>query len=213
MSESLIANINNNHCCCCDKSNKNCYNDHHSCNCSESSKHCYEKAKEFNIITDESVLRKKCENITSENQKLAIECIDKLKHILSSLDHAVGLAAPQLGYNLKIFCMKYNNDILVVVNPVILKIIKPTKYLATSYEGCLSIPNKSYITIRHTKIQVRFQDENFKWQEKTFKNFDAYIFQHEYDHINGVLIKDHGEEIVFENENKIDTKEEKNLEQ
>lgn len=57
-------------------------------------------------------------------------------------------------------------------------------------EGCLSIPGIYEDVIRPEKVEVRYRDLNFDWKEETLTGLEARIFQHEYDHLQGILFVD-----------------------
>ena len=135
---------------------------------------------------DERLLQKSIECDSIPDEKLLDQMFASLK------SWYVGLAAPQIGINKRFFIMKYpigsdNWKRLVVVNP---KILRKSKKLEVSEEGCLSINcgERSYEIARHEKITVSFTDENNKEHFLTLKDFPARIFQHEFDHLEGVLI-------------------------
>ena len=59
-------------------------------------------------------------------------------------------------------------------------------------EGCLSIPDRAGEVYRSTKIIVRYRDElSFEWRQDTVKEYTARIFQHEIDHLKGILYTDY----------------------
>lgn len=136
------------------------------------------------------------ERVTKENQDLAKECIDKM-HLILNQENAVGIAAQQLGYKLNIFTAKLSFGKLTFINPTLTK-IKPSSYTRKYREGCLSIPNVCYETKRCSVVKVRYQDEWGKWNERRFKDQDAVIISHEYDHINGIILSDWCEEMIPE---------------
>jgi peptide deformylase len=100
----------------------------------------------------------------------------------------VGLAATQIGLSNSFFVAKTEKSgFLKVFNPKILSTGKRTKiYL----EGCLSIPNYYGEVRRFTNIKVSFTDEAGDNITKDLKGILAWIFQHEIDHLNGVLFPD-----------------------
>lgn len=108
--------------------------------------------------------------------------------------HGVGLAGPQVGVGYRIFVI----DTVQVKNEDrtgtgIKKVFLNARILGEegrpwSYEeGCLSIPDVRGEVERLPTIRIRYQDEQFEWQEDTFEGLDARVIQHEYDHIEGVL--------------------------
>lgn len=112
----------------------------------------------------------------------------------------VGLAAPQIGINKKMFTILANDLegktwLLAVINPKIIKKSKEIVYLPGG-EGCLSVDRETCgITPRHRKITVEADLFNLQTQTVEHKRFDlvdyiAIVFQHEYDHLFGTLYVD-----------------------
>lgn len=112
----------------------------------------------------------------------------------------VGLAAPQIGINKKMFAVLANDMegkmwLMAVINPKIIKKSKEMIYLPGG-EGCLSVDRETYgITPRHKKITVEAHLYNLQTSAVEFKKFEltdyiAIVFQHEYDHLFGTLYVD-----------------------
>jgi peptide deformylase len=102
----------------------------------------------------------------------------------------VGLAAPQINQSIRLFVMKSwpNVPLTVVVNPVIEYLEDGGK--KDSLEGCLSIPGKSLKVKRYKKIHLSYFDRQGRFISHELNGFEAIIAQHEYDHLNGILIID-----------------------
>lgn len=100
----------------------------------------------------------------------------------------VGLAATQIGQETQFFVAKTEDgQFMKIFNPRILSTGKRTKvYL----EGCLSIPNYYGEVRRFTNIKVKYLDETGKEISTSLKGVLAWIFQHEIDHLNGILFPD-----------------------
>lgn len=79
---------------------------------------------------------------------------------------------------------KYGKDFLAIINPKIFFLSKATK---TYFEGCLSIPTIWGQVKRHTSLKVSYQDISGQQITKTLKGIPAWIFQHEVDHLEGML--------------------------
>ncbi|MCU0660028.1 MAG: peptide deformylase [Candidatus Pacebacteria bacterium] len=75
-----------------------------------------------------------------------------------------------------------------VINP---KIIKYSGKVVTDWEGCLSLPGVRAAVPRSESVTVSYFDQIGKKHMKTFSGFQARVFQHEIDHLNGVLYVDH----------------------
>ena len=112
----------------------------------------------------------------------------------------VGLAAPQIGINKKMFTILANDLegkswLLAVINPKIIKKSKELIYLPGG-EGCLSVDRETCgITPRYERITVEadlFNVKNGKVEHKKFElnDYIAIVFQHEYDHLFGTLYVD-----------------------
>lgn len=110
----------------------------------------------------------------------------------------VGLAAPQVNQSLRMFVMKSwpGVPLTVVINPKIQYIEEAG--MKESTEGCLSIPGRSLKVKRHKKIHLSYFDRKGEYISKELTGFGAIIAQHEYDHLNGVLIVDLIEEMMSE---------------
>ena len=116
----------------------------------------------------------------------------------------VGLAAPQIGKAIRLFLIDASpfaeDDDLseeertvlksfnrVFINP---KILEEDGEEWIFNEGCLSIPDVREDVSRQPKITIEYQDENFKVHTETLEGLAARVFQHEYDHIEGILFTD-----------------------
>ena len=148
------------------------------------------------IITLQSeqcdVLSQRCEevNIKSEND-LVREIILALKDTIRNSQNCVGLAAPQIGYTKRIFCINFKGDIRTFINPIITN----AKGLSLSREGCMSCPGKEYIRPRNNEIWVYYQTPLGKTESVKLFGFAAHVFQHELDHLDGITLADIGLEI------------------
>ena len=131
-----------------------------------------------------------------------IEKVDKnIKRILTEMEVAlisakdpkgVGLASPQIGYSLQIFCIKPNDSAKVTffLNPKIINLSEEEINLPeknTPLEGCLSIPNAWGVVHRKKTVTLSYLNEKGKPLTKTFSGFPAVIIQHEMDHLSGIL--------------------------
>lgn len=138
------------------------------------------------------ILRQKSKEVTKISKKiknLIMDMLDTMYHY-----NGVGLAAPQIGENLRIFVIDVSDpsgpiNPLVFINP---KIIKKTGAI-NSYEGCLSFP-KAYTNVRRYKnVLVKALDMNGRPFIKEAKDGEllAIAIQHEFDHLEGKLFIDH----------------------
>ena len=103
----------------------------------------------------------------------------------------IGLAAIQVGYQLRMFvmdCTRSQENPKVFINP---KIIEKSIETLRDTEGCLSAPGKTGDVSRHIRIILKYQDQDGKEERKTFYNLEARCIQHEMDHLDGKLCIDY----------------------
>jgi peptide deformylase len=102
----------------------------------------------------------------------------------------VGLAAPQVGYNIRLFIVNHTQnpeDDRVYVNPVLFD----ADGEETSSEGCLSLPGINVDVTRAKSAKMQAVDIYGKPIEQVETDYVARIWQHELDHLNGILLIDH----------------------
>ncbi|PIR67075.1 MAG: peptide deformylase [Parcubacteria group bacterium CG10_big_fil_rev_8_21_14_0_10_36_14] len=99
----------------------------------------------------------------------------------------VGLAAVQIGTLKRIILVEIDGNIGAYINPKITK--RSLKKIAIE-EGCLSVPGKNGYVKRSQKITVKTLNEQGDMIKLDLKNIPSIIFQHEIDHLNGVLFID-----------------------
>jgi len=128
----------------------------------------------------------------------------------------VGLAAPQIGINKRIFVMDCSRedekkDCRIVINP---EIENFSEEFSLYKEGCLSIPGITEEISRPKVIKVVYQDLNGVLQRHTYDDLWSTCFQHELDHLNGKLFIDHlrpMKKILVKNKMKKSSKKEKKV--
>lgn len=124
--------------------------------------------------------------ITPELLKTAREMIKLAKTFKDP--EGVGLASTQIGRSERFFVAKNGESFMTCFNPKILSFSKKTRVF---FEGCLSIPDYYGHTERPVGVTVEYEDETGKKVVKRLREINAWIFQHEMDHLNGVLFMDH----------------------
>jgi len=119
-----------------------------------------------------------------------------VRHLIASINAStgVGLAAPQLGFNHRIFVMnpEKNGNVVVIANPI----VKQGFDLKDKMEGCLSFPGLFDRVPRFERVEVSWDaiDPNtmkFIHHEDVITGFNAQVFQHETEHLSGILMIDH----------------------
>ncbi|MCR4278709.1 MAG: peptide deformylase [bacterium] len=105
----------------------------------------------------------------------------------------VGLAAPQVGENVCVIVVNGEEAPEVYINP---KISNASEEMQSGEEGCLSVPNVWGIVNRHKTITVTAFTRDNQKVERNVTGIESIIFQHEIDHINGILFIDKATEIT-----------------
>jgi peptide deformylase len=100
--------------------------------------------------------------------------------------NGVGLAAPQIGRLIRLFVYDVGDGPQAIINPRILR--STGEQVGT--EGCLSIPRLQGEVPRAEKVVVSWVDAKGKRHKKTVEEFKARVFQHEIDHLHGILFTD-----------------------
>ncbi len=139
-----------------------------------------------------STVSKPVKSVTPELRAFALEMVKTME-----VEQGVGLAAPQVGHNIRVIVCKFNpgeknEAIVTMVNPEILEMSNDT---VDGEEGCLSLPGVWGKVQRARHVLVRFLNLKNQTQTLEFSDFNARIVQHEMDHINGVLFVDRAHEI------------------
>ena len=120
------------------------------------------------------------------------ELIKQMYEIMYSAN-GVGLAAPQIGLNIRIFVLDAGardeeKKPITMINP---KIISLHENKVPYEEGCLSFPEHFAEIDRPEKIKIEYLDEDNSKKISTFTGFESRIIQHELDHLNGILFVDY----------------------
>jgi len=126
----------------------------------------------------------KIETFDDELQLLIDDMFDTMYYA-----HGVGLAAPQIGINLRLSVVDVKGDKtqqLVLANPEIISSEGAIEFM----EGCLSVPGAYDHVTRAGKVTIRAQDRFGKLFEMSAEGLMAECFQHEIDHLNGKLFVD-----------------------
>lgn len=156
----------------------------------------FAQAKEILKIDDENnekLLSRSDEINTTEDGNLQREITAALKKTIEK-NNLVSLSANAIGYDKRIFCIKFDEEIKTFINPIIVK----AEGLQLSREKCTSIPGREFIVPRNTNISVIYQRPMGKIESRQIVGLAAFIFQHELQHLDGVLLSDFALEIDSE---------------
>ena len=156
------------------------------------------------VAYGDPILKKECEEIDENYPNLKQLISDMFETMYKA--KGVGLAAPQIGKNIRLFIVDgspfaedeededdplaegIENFKKVFINPII---EEEAGKVWPFQEGCLSIPKIRENVSRKPDITVSYYDENWELKEESYSGYAARIFQHEYDHIEGVLFTDY----------------------
>ncbi len=141
------------------------------------------------------ILRKTAARVTAIDEEIT-QLIDNMIYTVKSVD-GVGLAAPQVFESKRAFVMASNPnprypdapvmEPAAIINPVI---NSKSDEQIIGWEGCLSIPGIRGLVLRSISIDVEYQTLQGEKISATYHDFIARIFQHEYDHLEGIMFLD-----------------------
>jgi len=134
------------------------------------------------------ILRTRAKEVTRARIKSdEIQSLIKSMRATMPAAQGIGLAAPQVGVSARIAVIAYGDDILTVINP---SIVKHSAEYQESEEGCLSIPGVQGVVNRSREIKVAALDQEGKRINIRASGLLACVFQHEIDHLDGILFVD-----------------------
>ncbi len=131
------------------------------------------------------VLKTKAAPVADVDGK-AVRLVDKMFGTLYGSDNGLALAAPQIGVQKQVFVWDFGEDPMVVFNPEIVESDGEWVY----EEGCLSIPGLYVVMVRPKTVLLRGIGLDGNPVELEADEVQARMFQHELDHLNGVLMTD-----------------------
>lgn len=157
------------------------------------------------VYYPDPILRVKTKKITIVDDQLLKDVADLEEVLASEKEHAAGLAAVQLGMERRFFGLVMGNKRImkVFVNPEITKVwgekTRPMLYFDDGkkepfLEGCLSFPGLFGEVKRYLKIEAKWQElrgRKLVTSTKILEGIEAIAYQHELDHLNGILFIDH----------------------
>lgn len=134
-------------------------------------------------LEDDPILLKKSREVTEINERI-LELIDDMVDTMNEAQ-GIGLAAPQVGVLRRIFVASVEEGVVYkVINPEFLEMDGSE----IDAEGCLSIPNFRGTVERATKVKMKYTTVEGKEEIIEAEGLLARCFQHEYDHLEGILI-------------------------
>jgi peptide deformylase len=149
------------------------------------------------VTVPDPVLRRKARPVSKFDKDLRTLIDDMVETMREA--PGVGLAAPQIGLSERLLVIEYyereedeeNEEapkkVWAVINP---EIVKASEEMVMGVEGCLSIPGLLGEVERHAEVQIKALNRHGRPMKVKAKGWLARIFQHEIDHLNGVLFTD-----------------------
>ena len=150
------------------------------------------------VTLPDPILRRKARAVTTFDKKLQTVIDDMIETMRAA--PGVGLAAPQVGISDRLIVVEYYQNaeaeeleddtlkkVWVMLNP---EIVKASEEKVMGVEGCLSVPNLVGEVERHAAIQVKGLNRRGQPMRVKAQGWLARIFQHEVDHLNGVVFTD-----------------------
>jgi len=152
----------------------------------------------YKIVTGENseILRKKAQDVKEVNSEIR-NLIEEMRKIMKEND-GIGLAAPQIGLDLNLFVAEIDYDknkkgkFYALINPQIISKSKATEIVE---EGCLSLPKEFGEVERSKRVIIVGLNEFGKKVKIKAEGLLARVFQHEIDHLNGILFADKASKI------------------
>jgi peptide deformylase len=140
------------------------------------------------IIFDLEKLQQPAEPLTFLTEKGAETeegngIIFKIKEVMEADKTLLALAAPQIGINKRIFCLRFNDQIKTFINPIITK----KKGLNITVETCASMPGKEIVIGRPEEITVVYYNEDFKYEDNKLLGVAASLFDQQAQILDGVM--------------------------
>lgn len=122
-------------------------------------------------------------------QTILVDLKDTLTHLQKTKKIGRALAAPQIGYLKRIIFMQTSKRTVYMINPVI---TWKSNELFEVWDSCFSFGVYFFVKIkRHKKIIVEYKDENGIFKKEEFEGDLSELFQHEIDHLDGILATDY----------------------
>lgn len=154
-------------------------------------------ADQLNVLTlGHPQLRQPAEPVLDFDNPHLQDFIDSLIET-TLLSHGVGIAAPQVGYSYRVIIIashpnpRYpeapSMEPLAMLNP---RLLSHSPNLVTGWEGCLSVPETRGLVPRYQSVEIEYFNRQGRVQQQQLTDFVARIFQHELDHLNGILFPD-----------------------
>lgn len=146
-------------------------------------------SKRYVVQVGDEVLRKKCQPVRVFGSELN-SLLNDMKETVRA-ENGAGLAAPQIGVDLRAVVIDVEEGFYEMVNPVIVS----TKGEQKGPEGCLSVKGKQGTVVRPSRVKAEYRDRFGRKHKLTADGFFARAVCHELDHLDGILYTDLASEL------------------
>lgn len=139
------------------------------------------------VVTDYDELSLRCDefDLVKKNSEVQ-EIILTLKNTIRANEGMLGLSANQVGFSRRILVLNFNGDLRTFINPIITRV----DGFELSRETCHSIPGKTFIRTRNSRVWVTYQTPLAKIESVELNGVAAKVMQHHIDHLDGLLLSD-----------------------
>ena len=141
------------------------------------------------IVKTEKELREKCPKFDFDNP--LVDPLELKKELIEAMfDYAgLGVSANQIGYKTRVFAMRgeTKSESIVCFNP---EIVDFSPEMNTMEEGCLSLPDVYVKVVRPSHVAIKYLNEFQKEEGQLAEGLTSRVFQHELDHLDGILMTD-----------------------
>ena len=139
------------------------------------------------IITDYDILSERCDEIdlTKKNRNIQ-QTVLQLKNTIKANPGMVGLSANQIGLYDRVLVLNFNGSLRSFINPIITRV----EGFELSRETCHSIPGRTFIRMRNSRVWVTYQTPLGKIESVELNGAAARVMQHHIDHLDGLLLSD-----------------------
>lgn len=136
------------------------------------------------VEQNDPILTTKCQDFDFSNPPF--DPIEFAKNLVKFMyeNNGIGLAANQIGVPYRVFAMRGSPENFVCFNP---KVVQASEQTIVLEEGCLTYPGLFVKVKRPQFLRVRFNTPNGDTRTETFTNMTARTFQHELDHLDGII--------------------------
>ncbi len=139
------------------------------------------------LLLGNPMLYQVSEEIIQEELPEAKKWVQDLHEVMEDIrrkyNFGRAIAAPQLGYMKRLIYMNIDKPV-VFINP---KIISKSEEMIEVWDDCMCFPNLLVKVLRHKEIEIEYLDENWEKKSAIFEDDLSELFQHEYDHLDGIL--------------------------